>query len=65
MEIIQGTQEILTVEDTARYLRICRVSAYNLFHSESFPCFQVGRSLRICKTDLLNWVKANLNNSSN
>lgn len=57
--------EILTVVETATYLKICRVNAYKLFNSEGFPCFKIGKSLRIHKNDLLQWLKANLNNSLN
>jgi excisionase family DNA binding protein len=65
MENLSTLEEILTVEETAKYLKICRVNAYNLFHSEGFPCFKIGRSLRICRTDLLQWMKVNLSNRSN
>lgn len=65
MENISATEEILTVKETAVYLKICRVNAYDLFHSQGFPCFKIGKSLRISKTDLLQWVKVNLSNKSN
>ena len=53
--------EILTVEQTAEYLKICRVNAYNLFNSKNFPRFKIGRSMRVIKSDLLEYIKTNLN----
>ncbi len=60
MENILIIEEIFTVSETAAYLKVGKVTAYSLFHSTGFPYFRVGRSLRICKTDLLKWVKSNL-----
>ncbi|MCB2313635.1 helix-turn-helix domain-containing protein [Clostridium tagluense] len=60
MENVSAIEEILTVEATAKYLKICRVNAYNLFHSESFPCFRIGKSLRVCRTDLIYFVRNTL-----
>ena len=62
---ISTIDEIMTVEETGQYLKICKVSTYNLFHTDGFPYFRIGNSLRICKTDLLQWVKTNLVNKSN
>jgi predicted DNA-binding transcriptional regulator AlpA len=63
MENINNIDEILTVEDTAKFLKICRVNAYNLFNSTNFPSFKIGRSLRVCKSDLINYVRTNLSNN--
>jgi excisionase family DNA binding protein len=60
---METTQEILTVEETAKYLRICRVNAYNLFNSRNFPSFRIGRSLRVYKLDLLDFIKHSLTNN--
>lgn len=65
MENISTVEEILTVEDTAKFLKVCKVAAYNLFHLEGCPYFKIGRSFRITKTDLLKFIKANLSNISN
>lgn len=64
MKYIQLYSDILTVSDTQKYLKLGRVSTYALFKSKGFPCFRIGRSLRICKADLLKWLKDNLSNIS-
>lgn len=60
MNDFQFDEEILTVPETADFLKIGRVSAYNLFNSKSFPSFKIGKSLRVCKSDLLYFVRNNL-----
>lgn len=63
MENISAIEEILTVEETAKYLKICRVNAYNLFNTNGFPCIRIGKSMRVYKTDLLEFVRHKLNNN--
>lgn len=60
--IEENHDEILTVNETATLLKICRVNAYALFNKRGFPCFRIGKSLRIYKKDLLNYFKNNPNN---
>lgn len=65
MENIKNMDEVLTVEETSKFLKICRVNAYNLFNSSNFPSFKIGKSLRVCKSDLINYVRTNLGNNLN
>jgi len=60
MDKIQTIEEILTVQETAMYLKICRVNAYNLFNRKDFPSFKIGKSLRVCKSDLISFVRNTL-----
>lgn len=64
MKDFQFNSEILTVEETAAYLKICRVNAYNLFNREDFPSFRIGKSLRVYKVDLLDFIKHSLTNNT-
>ena len=48
--------EILTVEQAASLLQISRGSAYEAVRTREIPSFRVGRSIRISKTQLLNWI---------
>lgn len=64
MEDAKISDEILTVNETAKFLKICRVNAYNLFNRKNFPSFRIGKSLRIRKQDLLKYISTNLISSS-
>ena len=55
MNDLKFDNEILTVQETAVFLKICRVNAYNLFNNKDFPSFKIGKSLRVCKSDLLHF----------
>lgn len=59
-----SNDEILTVKDVASLLKICRVNAYNLFNEEGFPCIYIGKSKRVQKSDLINYIDNNLKNKS-
>jgi len=47
---------VLRVDDVAKIMDISRVAAYNLVHSEGFPCKQVGRRLTIPRDAFFNWL---------
>jgi len=47
---------LLTVEEMAEILRIGRSSAYELCRQNEFPVIRIGRSIRIPKKTLLDWV---------
>lgn len=52
--------EILTVMETASFLKISRVNAYNLFNRQDFPCIRIGKSMRVYKSDLILYTKRKL-----
>lgn len=49
---------VLTVEDVAKIMNISRVTAYNLVHSEGFPCKHIGRRLIIAREAFFNWLNS-------
>lgn len=52
-------KEVLTVSEVAQYLGIGTTKAWELVWSGSIPSFRPGgRSVRVRKAELLNWVKA-------
>jgi predicted DNA-binding transcriptional regulator AlpA len=57
MKDLQFDNEILTVQEAAAFLKICRVNAYGLFNRKDFPSFKIGKSLRVCKSDLIYFVR--------
>jgi len=53
---------VLSVDDVARIMSISRVKAYNLAHSEGFPCKQIGRRMVIPRDAFFHWLNGFYNN---
>jgi excisionase family DNA binding protein len=51
-----GLPDILTVEETARFLRISRGLAFAAVRQGDIPSVRVGRRILIPKTQLLAWI---------
>ena len=49
---------VLTVEETAAFLRIGRNKAYDLVRTSVIPSITLGRSIRIPRDALLRWLDA-------
>ena len=47
---------LLTVPQMAELLQIGRDQAYSLTHRNDFPCIRLGRSVRINRVGLQNWL---------
>ena len=47
----------LTVPEMAEALGIGLSSAYELIHRADFPSFRIGRSVRISRARLMEWVE--------
>lgn len=52
----EQVQDILTVKDIQRILKIGTNTAYNLIHSKSFPVIKIGQSYRIPKESFYAWL---------
>lgn len=50
--------EILTVEEAAKILKISLKTAYDWTHIEGFPVVKIGRCRRIPRSLLMEWVRA-------
>lgn len=48
---------ILTPADIQKLLGVSRNTAYEVFHSKDFPCFRVGKQLRISRERFLSWME--------
>ena len=48
---------VYTIPEVAKLLCISRATAYNLAHQEDFPYFGWGRSIRVRKADLDEWIE--------
>lgn len=47
---------VLKVDDVGKIMEISRVTAYNLVHSEGFPCKFIGRRLVIPRDAFFKWL---------
>jgi len=50
--------DVMTVTDLAKALQISSDTAYQLLNSGEIPCKRVGRQYRICKSDLIQYIRA-------
>jgi excisionase family DNA binding protein len=48
---------ILTIEQVAELLKICKVKAYELAHQKDFPTIKIGRSIMVSQTALYDWIE--------
>lgn len=56
-EAVELMPIVYTMPEVAKLLCISRATAYNLAHQEGFPSFGCGRSIRVRKTDLDEWIE--------
>jgi excisionase family DNA binding protein len=49
---------VMRVEDVARHLRIARLTAYQLIHSQGFPTVRIGRCIRVPRDAFLRWLES-------
>jgi excisionase family DNA binding protein len=49
-------QEVMTVKDVAKYLKLSVITVYKLLKEGKIPGFRIGSSWRVNKQDLLNMM---------
>jgi len=54
---IDNENELLTVEEMGKVLKISRSKAYALTKQAGFPVIKFGKCVRISKKDLLKWLQ--------
>lgn len=54
---MKDNEEILTVQDAAKLLKISKDTAYTWTHIKGFPKVKVGKTIRIPRSMLLDWVR--------
>lgn len=52
-----NSDEILTVPEMAKLLKISTDTAYEWIHIEGFPCMKIGKCRRIPRALLMEWVR--------
>ena len=53
----EKSQEILTVKEVQKILKIGTNAAYNLIHSKAFPVIRIGQVYRIPKGPFYAWLE--------
>lgn len=48
---------VLTPADVQKVLSVSRNTAYEVFRSKDFPCFRVGKQLRVSKERFIKWME--------
>lgn len=54
--------DVMTIEETAQYLRIAKSSLYKLAQEAKIPCQKVGRHWRFRKETIDRWLEENCKN---
>ena len=56
--------EILTIKEVARYLKLAEKTAYRLAAEGKFPGFKVGGSWRFRRQDMERWISSQQKNGT-
>ena len=56
-EIKSETDELLTVQDTAKFLTLSVPTIYGLISKASIPCMKRGKRVYFSKIELINYLK--------
>ncbi len=51
-----SNNELLTINEVAKMLKISRSKAYSLTHEKDFPKIKIGKCIRVNKKSLLEWL---------
>ena len=49
--------ELLTVEETCRYLKVTPRTLYRYLRSRQIPAFKLGKEWRFVRSDLEQWIR--------
>jgi excisionase family DNA binding protein len=56
----QVLDRIMTVPETASYLKLSRAKCYRLVQLGTIPHVRIGRNVRIRESDLQRWIESHL-----
>ena len=54
----QPKDELWTVEETCRYLKVARRTLYRYIEEHRLPGFKLGKEWRFVRSDLERWIRA-------
>jgi excisionase family DNA binding protein len=57
---MKTTNEILTIPEVARYLKLSKSKVYGLVATGEIPHIRIGRNVRIREADLDKWIETSL-----
>ena len=49
--------DVLTVQQTAELLSVCKNTVYKLIRDKELPCRRIGSAIRIRKNDVVNFMR--------
>ena len=49
--------DVLTVQQTAELLSVCKNTIYKLIREDELPCRRIGSAIRIRKTDVIGYMR--------
>jgi excisionase family DNA binding protein len=49
--------ELMTAEETCRYLKITSRTLYRYLHNHQIPAFKLGKEWRFVRSDLEQWIR--------
>ncbi len=55
-------ESILTVSETAAYLKLSKSKVYLMVQRKEIPHIKMGKSVRIRTSDLINWIEKQVEN---
>jgi len=53
----QPKSEIMTAEETCRYLKITQRTLYRYLRNRQLPAFKLGKEWRFVRSDLEEWIR--------
>ncbi|HKC95489.1 MAG TPA: helix-turn-helix domain-containing protein [Nitrospira sp.] len=53
----QPKSEIMTAEETCRYLKITQRTLYRYLRNRQIPAFKLGKEWRFVRSDLEQWIR--------
>ncbi|MCM1233177.1 MAG: helix-turn-helix domain-containing protein [Ruminococcus flavefaciens] len=65
MTDFENVPDVLTMEDLQKVLRIGRSTAYRLVKANDIPCVRIGRSIRIPKRFVVEYIQASVEDRRN
>ena len=57
--------ELMTVEETCRYLKITPRTLYRYLRSRQIPAFKLGKEWRFVRSDLEQWIRDRTRTTAN
>ena len=64
IEILENRKEALKVSEVAKMLGVTRQHIYKMAKAGLIPCFHVQGAIRFCPADLAEWIKKEIEEST-